>query len=122
MPPALADPKFVLDLAQWLFMGVVTAVLWLRRPGEDAAAEAKKTRSQLAAVSRELTTRIVQLEAHSKQVPSRTEMAELEGEVKTIRVQMEGQNQQLLTIQHSLHRVESFLLDSARRHNSNTNY
>ncbi|WP_310463272.1 hypothetical protein [Sphaerotilus sp.] len=122
MPPSITEPKFLLDLAQWVFMGVVSVVLWLRRPGEDAAAESKKVRAQLSVVSRELTNRIVQLEHHSKQVPSRIELAELEGEVKTIRVQMEGQNQQLLTIQHSLHRVENFLLDSARRHNSNTNY
>lgn len=119
MPPSLTEPKFLLDLAQWVFMGVVTVVLWLRRPGEDAEAEAKKVRAQLAVVSRELTNRIVQLEHHSKQVPLRIELVELEGEVKTIRMQMEGQNQQLMTIQHAINRVENFLLDSARRNNTN---
>ena len=119
MPPSLTDPKFLLDLTQWVFMGVVTVVLWLRRPGEDAAEEAKKVRTQLAAVSRELNNRIVQLEHHAKQVPLRIELVELEGEVKTIRMQMEGQNQQLMTIQHAINRVENFLLDSARRNNTN---
>lgn len=111
------DSKFWLDVAQWVLTGLLAAIVWLRKPGEDAQAEAKRTRSLLATSHRELSTRLTVLEERYTQVPSRVELAQLQGELRTVQMQMEGQNQQLLVIQQSVYRIEQFLIER-RRHDT----
>lgn len=120
MPPSLTEPKFLFDLAQWVFMGVVSLILWLRRPGEDAGAEVKNVRAQLAVVTREMGHRIAMLEKGVAETPTRIEMARLEGEVKTIQAQMTSQDEQLKVIRGAVIRTEEFLRRAAVR--TNTQY
>lgn len=115
------DFKGALDLAQWLCTGVIAFVLWLRRPGEAAQDDAKKLRTHVDATVGKLHDRVVRLEHHSAQTPTKVELAELEGEVKAIRTQMANQDVQLLAIQRSVTRIEDFLLANAR-HGHQTNF
>lgn len=42
------DPKFWLDLVQWVFMGGLAILMWARKPGEAAGADVTLLRSELA--------------------------------------------------------------------------
>jgi hypothetical protein len=48
------DPKFLLDLVQWVFMGGLAVLMWARKPGEDAGSVVAEMRIELARVQERL--------------------------------------------------------------------
>lgn len=48
------DPKFWLDLVQWVFMGGLAVLMWARKPGEDAGNVVAEMRIELARVQERL--------------------------------------------------------------------
>lgn len=89
------DPRFWLDLAQWVLVGL----LWLRKPGVQAG-------EAVAA----LTNRVAIFEERIKHMPTSEELAELAGSVRALETQAEAQTQQLNTMRVQLTRIEDYLL------------
>jgi hypothetical protein len=48
------DPKFWLDLVQWVFMGILAVLMWARKPGEDATQKISHALVELARVQERL--------------------------------------------------------------------
>ena len=48
------DPKFWLDLVQWVFMGGLAVIMWARKPGEAAGTDVAEMRIELARVQERL--------------------------------------------------------------------
>lgn len=96
----LDDPRFWLDACQTLGLVVLSAVTWLRRPGEQAAqavAElAKRTDGELAA----LATRLQAVEERMQHMPTDEELAQLGGDVKEVKAVVEGQRELLKRVEH----------------------
>jgi predicted nucleic acid-binding Zn-ribbon protein len=104
------DTKTASDWLQWLVMGIISLVVWLRKPGEDAKGAVTQLRestdSQFAAVARRLTT----LETHLEHMPTSEELAKLEGTVKQIDERTEGLSEALVQVRKQLDRIENFML------------
>ena len=96
-----SDPRFWLDLLQWLVMGVIAVVLWTRKPGEHAMTEVNGLAARLAVVEERMT-----------HMPTSEELAEMGGAVKTIEARAEAQGQQLNRITNQLDRIEKYLLNN----------
>ena len=88
------DPRFLLDLAQTL----VIVILWLRKPGADAAAAVTSMRERLGLV-----------EERIKHMPTSEELAELEGSVRTINERTAGMNEAMNAMRGQLSRIDDFL-------------
>ena len=42
------ESRFWLDLVQWVVMGGLAVLMWARKPGEDASADLKQLRTEMA--------------------------------------------------------------------------
>lgn len=93
-------PGFLLDAAQT----VAVVVLWLRKPGQDAA----------GAVER-LSNRVAVMDEHLKHMPSATALAELEGAVEALKASLDGIAAMNETLRTALGRVETYLLTHRTR-------
>jgi hypothetical protein len=104
------DPKTASDWAQWLVMAVISLVVWLRKPGEDAkgavTALRESTDTQLAGLAKRLTA----VETHLDHMPTSEELAKLEGTVKQIDERTEGLAEAIGQLRIQLNRIEEFLL------------
>lgn len=49
------DPKFWLDLVQWVFMGGLAVIMWARKPGEDATRSMQNVLVEMARVQERLS-------------------------------------------------------------------
>lgn len=49
------DPKFWLDLVQWVFMGGLAVIMWARKPGEDATRSMQNVLVDMARVQERLS-------------------------------------------------------------------
>lgn len=88
------DPRFLLDLAQT----VIIVILWLRKPGTDAAAAVTAMRERLGLV-----------EERIKHMPTSEELAELEGSVRTINERTAGMSESMNVMRNQLSRIDDFL-------------
>jgi hypothetical protein len=106
------DPKTLSDWAQWLVMGVISLVVWLRKPGEDAQRSVDGLRADLDARMHEQSKRLTEVETHMRHMPTSEELAKLEGTVKQIDERTEGLAEAIGQARIQLNRIESFLLGS----------
>lgn len=89
------EPRFLLDAAQT----IVIVLLWLRKPGLDAA----------QAVGA-LAGRVDVLDERLKHMPSIDELTELEGTVKAIEAKLEGMSEGQVIVRNTVARIETYLL------------
>jgi predicted nucleic acid-binding Zn-ribbon protein len=105
----------LLDVAQTLLI----AVLWMRKPGQDAKAEVAAARSEMA----EQRARIDVMAEQLRHIPTDAELAELSGRLSTAiahldqakataLVQFEAVKEQMSALRASVRSLEDFL-----RHN-----
>ena len=93
-------------------MAVISLVVWLRKPGEDASKAVHALRADLTEQHNGLNVRLGKLEERIEHMPSSTELAELEGSVKEIKAQNNAQSERLNSISASVARIENFLLSN----------
>lgn len=105
----------LLGLGLSLVTALATFVLWLRRPGEDAAGLVRDldtaTRVQLAAQS----ARVDVLEERVKHMPTSDELTQLEGEMRAISAQLSAVADQLPSVKSALTRIENYLLSERNK-------
>lgn len=103
------DQRFVLDMVQWVFTGVLAAAVWLRKPGEDAAQAVAKLAAEMERRLLSHADRIKEVETELKHFPTADHVRQLEVSVRQIeertRYFAEGMN----AMRHTLTRIEDWL-------------
>jgi hypothetical protein len=88
----------------------LTAVVWLRKPGEDASVAVQQLGTELNKALAGHAARLSEIETHMEHMPSSEELAKLEGMVLEINARTEAQSEQLRTVSAALTRIETYLL------------
>lgn len=104
------DSKTMLDALQWAILAVISLVVWLRKPGEDAAAAVNVLRTELTARHAALSERQTITEERLRHMPTSEQLAKLEGSIRSLETETEGQSKQLVSMATQLNRIESYLL------------
>lgn len=121
----------IVEIQTWWLMAVSVAttvlsiVVWLRRPGEEAGRAATKLRELLDQKITELRDllsaevselRIVQERADErmKHVPTRDEVSELSGDMKAVKAQMDAVINTQTTSTMALGRIETWLINRSK--------
>jgi len=129
----MTDPKFWLDALQWLCTLGMAAVMFLRKPGEDAAAAVASLKRETEATLRVLdddhdkalqalrrdvagtlskhANRLATFEERLQHTPTSDELAVLEGTVKAVSAQMTSLQEALIAVRQSQLRIEDYLLN-----------
>lgn len=106
------DAKTVSDWAQWLVMAVISLVVWLRKPGEDAKGAVAILRGWAEAQLSGLVGRLTEVETHLQHMPTSEQLAKLEGTVKQIEARTEGLADAFSQVRRQLDRMETFMLEN----------
>lgn len=108
------------DAIPWIQLGIVlwncglTAVLWLRKPGEDAADAVDALRGELHSGLRAQASDITEIRAHMAHMPTNDELLQLEGTVKQINERTQSLAANMKTVREALTRIEDYLLRERR--------
>lgn len=102
--------KFLVELTVVLATGVNTAVLFLRKPGQQAAEEVKTLRQHVDHQYSEVHTELAVLRERMENVPTGRELEALAGEVSALTVKTDAMTEAQKTIHSQLNRIENFLL------------
>jgi hypothetical protein len=119
----LTDPRFWLDLLQWVIVLAVAATTWLRKPGEAAVAGLATLRDHVDTQHKAISGDVATLRRHVDDqhqvmhnnlavigeriahMPTSEELAELAGSVKTLARMQDDMSK-------SLYRIENYLLNN----------
>jgi hypothetical protein len=108
------------NVRDWIGLGVVlwncglTAVLWLRKPGEAAAVAVDALRDDVDGKLKKQAEQITEIRAHMEHMPTNEELKELEGTVREINERTTGLARNMDTVRASLTRIEDWLLRERR--------
>lgn len=100
----------------WIELSIVlwncglTAVLWMRKPGVDAAREVQKLRMDFDLNLKLQADQIIEMRAHMQHMPKTEELIKLEGTLRQLNERANGLAENMTTVRASLHRIEDFLL------------
>lgn len=92
----------------------LTAVLWLRKPGEDAAIAVDALRADVDDKLKSQSEQITEIRAHMQHMPTNDELMQLEGTVRQINERTTGMADGMSTVRASLNRIEDYLLRERR--------
>lgn len=104
------------EFRPWIELTIVlwncglTAVVWLRKPGEDAARAVRELRGDVEDRLAGQETKIAEILTHMEHMPTSEEMAALEGTVRQINERTSGLADGMKTVRASLNRIEDYLL------------
>lgn len=90
----------------------ISAVLWLRKPGEVAARAVDTLRIEHDARLQAHSQRLTEMQAHMDHMPTSEELRVLEGTVKEVAQRTHGIADGMQTMRSTLNRIEDFLLKS----------
>lgn len=95
----ISDLGFSLADVQWLVMGAIAIYTWI-------IGRASASNKEIV----ELRERVVALEVDMKNMPSESSVRELIGRLERLTAYNEGTKQQLDAVQHSVNRINDYLL------------
>lgn len=108
----ITDPRFWLDMVQWLITLLLAFTVWLRKPGHDAGMAVDMLRNDLDKRMQGHSERLTDIEAHMEHMPTSAELEELKGTLKETSQRVAGIADGLGTMRQTLSRIETFLLTS----------
>lgn len=108
------EPGFWLQVALVAWNFVLTAALWLRKPGEDAARAVDALRDDMDKRLKDAGAQITEIRAHMEHMPSNDELLRLEGAVREVNERTAGLHRNIDTMNSSLRRIEDYLLRDRR--------
>lgn len=105
-----SDPRFWLDLFLVCLTALNTAVVWLRKPGEQAQAavealsdrldkELGEIKSDAVKAQAQLSGRLQAVEGRMDHIPTDDELATLRGDVQEVKAVVEGQRELLRRVE-----------------------
>ncbi|URI06640.1 DUF2730 domain-containing protein [Aquincola tertiaricarbonis] len=106
------SPSFWLSAVQWLYMLILTAVVWLRKPGVDAGAAVERVRTDHGGELQTIKARISAIETTLHHTPTKEDLARLEGSVRQVDERTEGLSEGLSAVRRQLNRIEDYLLNN----------
>lgn len=109
------EGRFWLDLVQWAFTLGLALLVWLRKPGQDAANAVGQLRDFHGQRLENHLQRIIEIETHMEHMPSRDELRKLEGALQGIEQRTLGISDGMATMRVTLARIEDFLLKNRLR-------
>lgn len=92
----------------------LTAVIWLRKPGQDATRAVQSLRADVDGKFEGQNKTIAEIQAHMAHMPSNEDLAELAGTVREVAERTAGLTRNMDTVRLSLNRIEDFLLRGTR--------
>jgi hypothetical protein len=96
----LSSPRLWLDIAVIVLSGINTAVVWLRRPGEEAKRSLQTLGERIDDELGELATRLQVVEQRMQHMPTDEELATLRGDVQQVMAIVNGQRDLLKRVEH----------------------
>lgn len=102
------------ELVIVLWNCALTGVLWLRKPGVDAARAVDELRVDMDGRLYRQAQQITAIQTHMEHMPTNDELVALEGAVKEINERAAGLARNMDTVRASLHRIEDYLLRGKR--------
>lgn len=102
--------------SEWLNLGLIvwniglTAALWMRKPGIEAAAAVRGLETAQGQRHDALAHRVVTLEERVRHMPASEDLARVEGAVQALDERAKGLTEAVTTIRASVARIENFLL------------
>ncbi len=108
----LNDYETLAKLANWLVLGVLAFVTFMRKPGQDAAEAVKKLEAQMTNEVLAIAARLDVVEERMTHMPRNEDVARLTGEIQTLQVRVEGVQSGMEGMGHQLNRIENYLLNT----------
>ncbi|OZY84833.1 hypothetical protein CBP51_16865 [Cellvibrio mixtus] len=107
----IEEIKFGLGTVQWLVMAAIGIYAWVVRRGSASRTESEEKFAELEAQVLAVRERLVALEAEVKNMPTELSVRELIAQLASLKAYQEGNKQQLNTMQHTVNRINDFLLN-----------
>jgi predicted nucleic acid-binding Zn-ribbon protein len=101
----LSDPDFWLKLALVVWNVVLTAAVWLRKPGLDAQQAVTSLREEVGSVKADMRVMTERLD----HMPTHEEVAALARDMATVKADNRAQTDALERVSAQLVRIEDFL-------------
>jgi hypothetical protein len=95
-----SDPRLWLEIAVLVVSGINTAVVWLRRPGEEAKRSINSLGERIDFELVHLSTRVQLVEQRMQHMPTDEELATLRGDVQQVMAVVNGQRDLLKRVEH----------------------
>jgi hypothetical protein len=95
------ETKEIIDILQFALMGLISLVMWIRKPGENAS-EAINA----------LADRVSRLEETLKHMPTEKDMTRLSGDLRECNARVENLVEGQKRNGNQLDRIEKFLMDT----------
>lgn len=95
------ETKDIIDVLQFALLGLISLVMWVRKPGENAG-EAINA----------LADRVSRLEETLKHVPTNEDLARLSGDLRECNARVENLVEGQKRNGNQLDRIEKFLMDT----------
>lgn len=105
------EPTHVL-FALTILNAVVSAVLWMRKPGEDAGQAVSGLRTEVREAIAGVKGRVDVMEERVRHMPTSEELRELEGQLSGIRERLTGLDDTAKNTRAAVQRIEDFLRQS----------
>jgi hypothetical protein len=93
--------KEAIDVLQFMLLGIISIVMWVRKPGEDAGVALTT-----------LADRVSRLEETLKHVPTNEDLARLSGDLRECNARVENLVEGQKRNGNQLDRIEKFLMDT----------
>lgn len=90
----------------------ISAVLWLRKPGEDSGEAVKRESAARTVQMAELSTRVSRIEEKLMHMPTNEELARLDGSLRESNARTEAMQSQLAGVSNQLALIQRYLMDN----------
>lgn len=105
------DIKFGLSTVQWLVMAAIGFYAWFVQRDSASKAESEEKFVELETQVLAMRERLVTLEVEVKNMPTEVSVRELIAQLASLKAYQVGNKQQLDTMQHTVNRINDFLLN-----------
>jgi predicted nucleic acid-binding Zn-ribbon protein len=106
----LSDPREWLQFGLLVWNVGLTAAVWLRKPGMDAARAVQELRIDIDIRMKNHSDQIIEMRTHMSHMPTTDQLTTLKSTVTQINERSVGLNDAMLTMRTSLGRIEDYLL------------
>lgn len=104
------DYPFWFEVLRWLVTLLLALVVWLRKPGEQAAQAVQLVDASVTKLQAEVRV----LQERIQHMPTDEELAQLKGDVSAIKAEVKGVSALLERVEHQNNLIHQHLLNNSR--------